>query len=68
MFSKTGVSAKNANPLYAQLAEKTGRRPQWNFHTYLIDRRGETVLSYENDVQPEDPRFVASIERLLAAR
>lgn len=68
MFSKTGVSAKNANPLYAQLAEKTGRRPQWNFHKYLIDRRGENVLSYENDVQPEDPRFVASIERLLAAR
>ena len=68
MFSKTGVVAKNANPLYARLAERTGRRPQWNFHKYLIDRRGESVQSFENTVQPDDPRFVASIERLLAAR
>ncbi len=68
MFSKTGVTAKNANPLYARLAERTGRRPQWNFHKYLIDRRGESVQSFENTVQPDDARFVANIERLLAAR
>jgi glutathione peroxidase len=68
MFSKTGVTAKNANPLYAGLAERTGRRPQWNFHKYLIDRKGEAVQSFENNVQPNDAKFVASIERLLAAR
>jgi glutathione peroxidase len=68
MFSKTGVTARNANSLYAGLAERTGRRPQWNFHKYLVDRRGEVVLSFENDVQPNDAKLVASIERLLAAR
>jgi len=68
MFAKSGVSASNANPLYARLAERSGKRPQWNFHKYLVDRKGETVLSFDSSVLPNDPRFVASVERLLAAR
>ena len=68
MFAKSGVSAPNANPLYARLAERSGKRPQWNFHKYLVDRKGETVLSFDSSVLPDDPRFVASVERLLAAR
>ena len=68
MFSKSGVVAKNANPLYARLAEKTGKRPQWNFHKYLIDRQGAAVQSFDSAVSPDDARFVASVERLLAAR
>ena len=68
MFAKTGVLASNANPLYARLAERSGKRPQWNFHKYLVDRKGEAVLSFDSSVKPDDPRFVASVERLLAAR
>jgi glutathione peroxidase len=67
MFSKSGVSARNANPFYAMLAEKSGKRPQWNFHKYLIDRSGEQVLSFESGVAPSDPRLVTAIERMLAA-
>ncbi len=66
MFAKTGVVARNANPFYAMLAKKTGARPEWNFHKYLIDRSGEKVLSFDTRVEPSDRRLVAEIERLLA--
>ena len=68
MFAKSGVSASNANPFYATLATKTGERPRWNFHKYLIDRSGENVLSFGSDVTPSDRRLVGEIERMLAAR
>ena len=68
MFSKTGVTAGNAHPFYSMLAQKSGKRPEWNFHKYLIDRAGENVLSFESAVEPSDPRFVAEIERLLALK
>jgi len=67
MFAKTGVIARNANPFYASLAAKTGERPAWNFHKYLIDRSGEKVLSFDSRVEPGDPALVGTIERLLAA-
>ncbi len=68
MFAKTGVVARNANPFYARLAGKTGKRPEWNFHKYLIDRSGEKVLSFDTRVEPSDRRLVAEIERLLAEK
>jgi glutathione peroxidase len=67
MFAKSGVSAGNANPLYATLAAKTGERPRWNFHKYLIDRSGEKVLSFGSGVTPGDRKLVGEIERMLAA-
>jgi glutathione peroxidase len=66
MFAKSGVSASNANPFYASLAKKSGERPQWNFHKYLIDRSGETVLSFGSAVEPDDSRLTGEIERMLA--
>ena len=67
MFAKSGVSAGNANPFYASLAKKTGERPHWNFHKYLIDRSGETVLSFGSAVEPGDRKLVGEIERMLAS-
>ncbi len=67
MFAKSGVGAGNANPLFASLAAKTGERPQWNFHKYLIDRSGEKVLSFDSGVAPESLKLVGAIEALLAA-
>jgi glutathione peroxidase len=66
MFAKSGVSASNANPFYASLAKKTGERPHWNFHKYLIDRSGEKVLSFDSAVEPGDRKLVGEIERMLA--
>jgi glutathione peroxidase len=66
MFAKSSV-APGANPLYEVLAKRTGQRPQWNFHKYLIDRSGEKVLSFASAVEPGDRRLVAELERMLGA-
>jgi glutathione peroxidase len=68
MFAKTSVVGANANPLFRELAAKTGKPPRWNFHKYLIDRAGQPVAAYESAVEPEDTRVTAEIERLLVAR
>ena len=68
MFAKSGVAKGTVNPFYERLAKVSGSRPQWNFHKYLIDRKGEKVLAYESAVTPNDPKFVKEIERLLAQK
>lgn len=68
MFSKTVVSGQAASPFYRALSQKTGSAPGWNFHKYLIDRRGEQVFSYGSRTEPDDGRLVAQIETLLNAR
>lgn len=68
MFSKTVVSGGEASPFYKALSQKTGNTPNWNFHKYLIDRKGEQVFSYGSRTEPDDRRLVAQIEALLKAR
>jgi glutathione peroxidase len=68
MYEKVSVTRLDDNPLYADLAAKTGAKPRWNFHKYLIDRNGERVQSYASAVEPDSREFVGAIERLLAER
>ncbi|HEY6240748.1 MAG TPA: glutathione peroxidase [Burkholderiales bacterium] len=67
MFAKSPVVGGNINPFFATLAVKTGERPRWNFHKYLIDRSGEKVSSYGSEITPDDRRLVGDIERMLSA-
>jgi glutathione peroxidase len=62
MFSKTSLKS---NALYADLARATGEAPKWNFHKYLVDRRGRQVQSFASGVTPEDPKLVSAIVKLL---
>lgn len=66
MFGKTSVVKPDSNPLFDELAQRTGSRPKWNFHKYLIDRKGESVKSFGSSTEPDSPAFVAEVERLLA--
>jgi glutathione peroxidase len=68
MFTKTSVVGANANPLYRELAARTGKPPRWNFHKYLLDRAGQPVAAFESAVDPADPRVTSQIEKLLSAR
>jgi glutathione peroxidase len=68
MFGKSAVAKGAVNPFYERLARASNSRPRWNFHKYLVDRKGERVLAYETAVTPNDPRLVKEIERLLARR
>ena len=65
MFAKSAVAKGRINPFYERLAQVSGSRPRWNFHKYLVDRRGRTVQSFDTRVEPGDPKLVAAIERLL---
>lgn len=67
MFAKSHVVGRDANPLFAALAARTGRPPQWNFHKYLIDRSGRQVLSFDSRTAPDDRRLLAQIDAFLAA-
>jgi glutathione peroxidase len=68
MFAKTSVVGANANPLFRELAARTGKPPRWNFHKYIIDQAGQPVAAFESAVEPEDRRITAQIDKLLVAR
>ena len=68
MFEKSSVSKLTANPLYVELAAKTGATPRWNFHKYVVDRNGTPIASFASDVTPDSPQLVLLIERLLAEK
>jgi len=66
MFERMPVSGRSANPFHAQLAQRTGQSPRWNFHKYLVDRRAEAVRSFETQIRPDDPRVLREVDRMLA--
>lgn len=66
MFEKTSVKGDAVNPFYARLIEATDDAPAWNFHKYLINRKGEVVGSFGSRTKPDDAEMVAQIERLLS--
>jgi glutathione peroxidase len=68
MFVKSGVSGKTANPLFRQLADKTGQRPRWNFHKYVVARDGQRVTSFNTATDPKDPAFLKDIEEKLLGK
>lgn len=68
MFAKSGVRGADANPLYRQLAQATGKQPLWNFHKYLIARDGRVVASYSSLTAPDSAQLVRDIEQQLSAR
>jgi glutathione peroxidase len=68
MFTTSPVRGKDANPLFAQLAQATGKSPSWNFNKYLVDRQGKPVAHYGSTTAPDSKTLVAAIEKALAAR
>lgn len=54
--------------MYAELLKATGTAPRWNFHKYLVDRSGSKIMSFDTRIEPNDPKLVAAIERLLENR
>ncbi len=56
------------NPLFAELAARTGETPKWNFHKYLIDRNGNPAATFASKVEPDNSELVGVLEKLLAAK
>ncbi|WP_431264136.1 glutathione peroxidase [Roseateles chitinivorans] len=68
MFSKSNVAAgkSDLNPLFADLAKRTGQSPKWNFHKYLISRDGKQVMSFASGVSPDSTQFTQAVDKLVA--
>ena len=65
MFAKTTVAGPGADPLFVELARRSGSAPAWNFHKWLVGRDGSIVAAYPSAVAPLDPRLVRDVERSL---
>lgn len=67
MFAKSQVSGSGPelNPLFADLAQRSGTRPKWNFYKYLISRDGQSVKAYSSATAPSDTGLIRDIEKLL---
>jgi glutathione peroxidase len=60
MFEPMSVRGDSADPLYAKLAEQTGKSPKWNFNKYLMDKNGK-VTHYGSRTKPDDEDFLKDI-------
>jgi glutathione peroxidase len=67
MFEKTTTKGPDKSALYALLSEARGE-PKWNFHKYLVDKRGRPVEVWPSAVEPGSPEIVSAIEAQLAAQ
>lgn len=68
MFAKSVVVGKDANPLFAALAKATGKPPTWNFHKYVVDRKGRVIAAYPGEVAPGDPALMAALHKALSEK
>lgn len=65
MLEPSQVKGENANPLFKQLAERTGQEPSWNFNKYLISADGEQVTHFPSRVTPDSESFKKELAAAL---
>ncbi|MHC5251346.1 glutathione peroxidase [Listeria kieliensis] len=54
MFQKIKVNGKEADPLYQYLVKETsGKKIEWNFAKFLIDREGNIIERFSSKTKPE---------------
>ena len=72
VFDKIRVRGPFAHPLYQFFADKNQNGnvrsvPRWNFHKFLIDRKGIVTDFYYPFTKPTSSKIRKKVERLLAA-
>ncbi|GAA4103688.1 glutathione peroxidase [Mucilaginibacter panaciglaebae] len=72
VFDKIRVRGPYADPLYKFFADKKqngrlGSIPRWNFHKFLINRKGEVTDFYYPFTNPTSSKIKKKIRKLLAA-
>ncbi|GHG68946.1 glutathione peroxidase [Alishewanella longhuensis] len=67
MFSTTSVRGDKANPVFKALIAKTGESPAWNFNKYIVSKDEQQVVHFGSRTSPTDAKFIAELEKMLAA-
>jgi glutathione peroxidase len=67
MASKESVSGDQAHPFYQWARDVLGfgTAPKWNFHKYLINRKGVLVDYFNSTTSPDASRVKEAIEKAL---
>jgi glutathione peroxidase len=70
MTEKVDVNGEQRHPIFATLTElpREGEEAadvSWNFEKFLVDAEGHPVARFAPQTQPDDPRVVEAVERLL---
>ena len=67
MFEKVAITDASArHPVY-QFLTKDAPPPQWNFHKFLVDKKGQVVGSFPSKVAPDSATLRAAIDKALAS-
>jgi glutathione peroxidase len=69
MTAKNKVVGSDAHPFYLWAVAQGGEAaaPRWNFHKYLIGKKGELAGTFGSKVTPEDRELEAAIEAELSS-
>ena len=67
LTTKEVVSGKKAHPFYLWARQEAGfgTAPKWNFHKYLVNRKGKLVDYFYSTTYPEAQRLVKAVEKAL---
>lgn len=68
MTSKQKVVGPDAHALYRWIAQEAGEAatPKWNFHKYLIGKKGELIETFGSRVAPSAPEVIGAVQAALA--
>ena len=65
MVEPGAVRGEDANPLFRELAKRSGSAPSWNFNKYLVARDGEQVRHFGSMTGPLDSELERAVIEAL---
>ena len=70
MTAKYHVRGSQAHPFYLWAKKKLGfgTAPKWNFHKYILDRRGRLVDYFHSVTSPTSSRVIKVVEKHLSTQ
>ena len=64
MYAPIPVTGEAAHPIFREIARQSSA-PEWNFHKYVLNTKGELVGSFSSFVTPQSDKLVKLIEANL---
>jgi glutathione peroxidase len=64
MYSKIKTAGDGQSPVFRYLSADYGE-PKWNFHKYLVSKKGRVIKAFPTSTAPDDPKLRAAIEAAL---